>query len=160
MTMPHHALEILLTRPLVPAELRDAARVLPLATNHDTTRLMTLVRAKTPGRAAHRLRQHLATRLPVDVITTHYPDADGQVLLNLAFPPAVHATIRQAAQETGQSPELFVKLALHRALAQHASDKADRLDRAVQQLLAGTTTAHLLAAVGHALTRTPGAAPA
>ncbi|MCX4878087.1 hypothetical protein [Streptomyces sp. NBC_00847] len=160
MTMPHHALEVLLTRPLVPAELRDAARVLPLAANHDTTRLMALVRAKTPGRAAHRLRQHLATRLPVDVITTHYADADGQVLLNLAFPSAVHATIRRAAQETGQSPELFVKLALHRALAQHASDEADRLDRAVQQLLAGTTAAHLLAAVGHALTRIPGAAPA
>ncbi|MFI9568113.1 hypothetical protein [Streptomyces rishiriensis] len=160
MTMPHHALEVLLTRPLAPGELRDAARVLPLATNHDTTRLMTLVRAKTPGRAAHRLRQHLATRLPVDVITTHYPDAVGQVLLNLAFPPAVHATIRQAAQETGQSPELFVKLALHRALAQHASDEADRLDRAVLQLLAGTTAAHLMTAVGHALTRTPGAAPA
>ncbi|GAA3311921.1 hypothetical protein GCM10020295_82740 [Streptomyces cinereospinus] len=103
--MPHHALEILLTRPLVPAEFRDAARVLPLATNHDTTRLMTLVRAKTPGRAAHRLRQHLATRLPVDVITTHYPDAAGQVLLNLAFPPTVHATIRHAAHETGQSPD-------------------------------------------------------
>jgi hypothetical protein len=121
---------------------------------------MTLVRAKTPGRAAHRLRRHLAARLPVDVITTHYPDAVGQVLLNLAFPPAVHATIRHAAHEAGQSPELFVKLALHRALAQHASDEADRLDRAVQHLLAGTTAAHLLAAVGHALTRTPGAAPA
>jgi hypothetical protein len=55
--MPYHALEVLLTRPLVPAELRDAAHVLPLATNHDTTRLMTLVRAKTPGRAAHRPRR-------------------------------------------------------------------------------------------------------
>ncbi|MCW8121838.1 hypothetical protein [Streptomyces anthocyanicus] len=160
MTMPHHALEILLTRPLAPAELRDATRVLPLAANHDTTRLMALVRAKTPGRAAHRLRQRLTAQLPVDVITTHYPDTDGQVLLNLAFPPARHAAIHQAAHETGQSPELFVKLALHRALAQHASDEADRLDQAVQHLLAGTTAAHLLAAVGHALTRTPGAAPA
>jgi hypothetical protein len=158
--MPHHALEVLLTRPLAPAELRDAARVLPIATNHDTTRLMTLVRAKTPGRAAHRLRQHLTPRLPVDVITTHYPDADGQVLLNLALPSAVHTAIRQAAQEAGQSPQLFVRLALHRALAQHASDETDRLDRAVQHLLAGTTAAHLLASVGHALTRTSGAAPA
>ena len=158
--MPHHALEIILTRPLAPAELRDAARVLPLAANHDTTRLMTLVRATTSGRAAHRLRQRLSTQLPVDVITSHDPDAGGQVLLNLAFPPAVHATIRHTAHETGQSPELCVKLALHRALAQHANDEADRLDRAVQQLLAGTTAAHLLAAVGHALTRTPGAAPA
>ncbi|MGW3108339.1 hypothetical protein [Streptomyces sp. NPDC001100] len=160
MTMPHHALEILLTRPLAPAELRDAARALPLAANHDTTRLMALVRAPTPGRAAHRLRQRLAASLPVDVITTHYPDDSGQVLLNLALPPAAHATIRRAAHHAGQSPELFVKLALHRALAQHASDESDRLDRAVQQLLATTTAAHLLAAVGHALTRTSGAAPA
>ncbi|MFJ8948195.1 hypothetical protein ACIRG4_34000 [Streptomyces sp. NPDC102395] len=160
MTMPHHVLEILLTRVLAPGELRDAPRVLPLATNHATTRLMTSVRAETPGHAGHRLRQHLATRLPVDVITTHYPDVGGQVLLSLAFPPAVHATIRQAAQETRQRPELIVKLALYRALAQHASDEDDRLDRAVQQLLAGITAAHLLAAVGHALTRTPGAAPA
>ena len=52
-----------------------------------------------------------------------------------------------------------MKLALHRALAQHAGEEADRLDRAVQHLLAHTTAAHLLAAVGHALTRTPGAAP-
>ena len=156
--MPHHALEVFLTRPLVPAELRDVARVLPLAANRDTTRLMALVRAKNPGRAAHRLHQRLATRLSVDVITTHYPDADGQVLLNLAFPPAVHATIHRAAHDAGQSPE--VKLALHRALAQHASGEADRLDRAVQQLLVGTTAAHLLAAVGNALTRTPGAASA
>ena len=101
---------------------------------------MALVRAKTPGRAAHRLRQRLATRLPMDVITTHYPDADGQVLLNLAFPPAVHAP-RSAAppSETGQTPELFVKLALHRALAQHAGEETDRLDRAVQHLLTHTT---------------------
>ncbi|MFI5966399.1 hypothetical protein ACIA8J_30105 [Streptomyces asoensis] len=99
-------------------------------------------------------------RLPVDVITTHYPDANRQVLLNLAFPPAVHATIRRAAHETLQSPERFVKLALQHAMDQHASDGADRLDRAVQQLLTGTAVAHLLAAVGHALTHTPGAAPA
>ncbi|MCT9113309.1 hypothetical protein N4G69_48680 [Streptomyces mirabilis] len=157
MTVPHHALEITLTRPLTPAELHQAARALPLAANNDATRLMTLVRAKTSRRAAHRLRQRLATRLPVDVITTHYPDADGQVLFNVAFPPALHATIRHAADRLGQSPELFVKLAIHRALAQHASDEADRLDQAVRQLLARTTPAHLLSAVGYALTQLPGA---
>lgn len=48
MTMPHHALEIVLTRPLCPAALLRAARVLPLAANHDATRLMALVSAKTP----------------------------------------------------------------------------------------------------------------
>ncbi len=46
-------------------------------------------------------------------------------------------------------------LALHRALAQHADQESDRLDHAVRELLAHTTPAHLLAAVGHALTRLP-----
>lgn len=46
--MPHHALEITLTSPLSPAALHRAARVLPLAANHDSTRLMALVSAKPP----------------------------------------------------------------------------------------------------------------
>ncbi|MGX5207119.1 hypothetical protein ACWKT3_00085 [Streptomyces violaceus] len=52
-----------------------------------------------------------------------------------------------------------MELAVHRALAEHASAEADRLDRALQDLLAHTTPAHLIAAVGHALTRISGAAP-
>lgn len=48
-TMPHHALEFALTRPLTPAELRHAAQAWPLAANHDTTRLMALTGAKTPN---------------------------------------------------------------------------------------------------------------
>ena len=158
MTMPHHALEITLTRPLTPAELHTAARVLPLAANHDATRLMALVRAKAPHRAVHRLRHRLGERLPVDVITTHYPDTAGRVLLNVAFPPAVHAAIRHAAGQAGQSPGLFLNRSLERALARHASEEADRLDRAVGELLAHTTSAHLLTALGRALSRYPGAA--
>lgn len=153
--MPHHALEILLTRPLDPAELRDAARVLPLAASHDATRLMALVHAKTSHQATRRLRHRLRALLPIDVITTHYPDADRKVLLNVAFPTAAHAVLKAAARRAHQSPERFVELALHRALAQHADQETDRLDRAVRELLAHTTPAYLLAAVGHALTRLP-----
>jgi len=153
--MPYHALEIVLTRPLAPAELRDAARVLPLAANHDTTRLMALVHAKAPHQAARRLRHRLGARLPIDVITTHYPDADHKVLLNVTFPAAAHAALTAEARRAHQSPERFVELALHRALAQHADQEADCLDRAVGELLAHTTPAYLLSAVGHALTRLP-----
>ncbi|MFG2379160.1 hypothetical protein ACGFY9_47940 [Streptomyces sp. NPDC048504] len=155
MTMPHHALEIVLTRPLAQAELRGAARVLSLAANHDTTRLMTLVHAKTPHQAARRLRHRLGARLPIDVITTHYPDTDHKVLLNIDFPAATHTALTAEACRAHQSPERFVELALHRALAQHADQETDRLDRAVRELLAHTTPAHLLSAVGHALTRLP-----
>jgi len=153
--VPHHALEITLTRPLSPAALHRTARVLPLAANHDATRLMALVSAKTPHRAAHRLRHRLGTRLPIDVITTHYPDAGHNVLLNVAFPPVVHAALTAQACRAKQTPERFLELALNRALAQHADQETDRLDHAVRQLLAHTTPAYLLAAVGHALTRLP-----
>ncbi|MFJ8364596.1 hypothetical protein [Streptomyces sp. NPDC093984] len=154
--MPHHALEILLTRPLAADELRHAARIWPLAANHDATRLMALMGAKTPDRAAHRLRRRLkAARLPIDVITTHYPDANGQVLLNVAFSPAAQSVLECATRRRGQTPERFVQVALHRALAEHADQEADRLDKAVRQLLAHTTPAYLLSAVGHALTRLP-----
>ncbi|WP_086867712.1 hypothetical protein [Streptomyces viridochromogenes] len=155
MTMPHHALEIVLTRPLTPAALHRAARTLPLAANHDATRLMALAEARTPHRAAHRLRHRLGTRLPIDVITTHYPDADHKVLLNVAFPPAAHAALTADARRAHQSLERFVELALHRALARHADQETDRLDHAVCELLAHTTPAYLLSAVGHALTRLP-----
>ncbi|MFD7488715.1 hypothetical protein [Streptomyces mirabilis] len=153
--MPHHALEITLTRPLASNALRRASRGLPLAANHDATRLMALVDARTPHRAAHRLRRRLGTRLPIDVITTHYPDADHSVLLNVAFPPAAHAALTTDARRARQSPERFLELAVHRTLAEHADRETDRLDRAVSQLLAHTTPAYLLAAVGHALTRLP-----
>ncbi|MFM9458143.1 hypothetical protein [Streptomyces europaeiscabiei] len=159
MTMPHHALDITLTRPLTPAELHQATRTMPLAANHDTTHLLALVPAKTPGKALNRLRHQTGKLLPIDVITTHYPNAHGKILLNLAYPPATHADLQAAADSAGQPLRLFLQLALGRALARHASEEADRLDRAVQHLLAGTTAPHLLAAVGRTLTRTPGATP-
>jgi hypothetical protein len=153
--MPHHALEIALTRPLTTDELHHAARTWPLAANRDATRLMALMNAKTPDRAAHRLRRRLSTQLPIDVITTHYPDASGQILLNVAFPPATRTVLKAAARSTGQTPERFVELALRRALAAQADQEAERFDRELRRLLAHTTPAHLLSAVGHVLTRLP-----
>ncbi|MEU2771434.1 hypothetical protein ABZ646_00565 [Streptomyces sp. NPDC007162] len=149
----YHALEIVLTRPLTAAELRRAAQDWPLAANHDTSRLMTVAGGRSPERAVHRLHQRLTGHLPIDVITTHYPDAHGRVLLNVDFPPDAHTTLQQNARRAGLTPERFVRDALHRALAEHADREADRLDHAVRQLLDSTNPAHLLSAVGHALTR-------
>ncbi|MFG2351514.1 hypothetical protein [Streptomyces phaeochromogenes] len=159
MTMPHHALDITLTRPLTPAELRQVTRTMPLAANHDATHLLALVRAKTPDRALSRLRRQVGGRLPIDVITTHYPDPDGQILLNVAFPPSTHAALQAAADEAGQPLPVFLYLAIHRAFARHSREEANRLDQAVQHLLAHTTAPHLLAAIGRALTHAPGAVP-
>ncbi|MFE6904052.1 hypothetical protein ACFVFJ_45865 [Streptomyces sp. NPDC057717] len=152
----HHAVEISLTSPATHAELAHAARTLPLAANHDATRLMAVVHAKTPGRALHRVRRRLREALPLDAITTHYPDSSGHVLLNITLPPHADTAIRRAAASAGQKPRPFVQLALHRALAQHIEEEADLLDGAVQRLLA-TTASQLLTAVGRALTPTTGA---
>ncbi len=157
--MRHHALDITLTRALTPAELHRATRTMPFAANHDTTHLLALVRAKTPAKALNRLRHQVGGRLPIDVITTHYPDPRGQILLNLTFSPAAYAALETAAEHTRRPPHLFVQEAVHQALARHADQEADRLDRALQHLLAGTTPPHLLAAVGRMLTHTTGAAP-
>ena len=153
--MPHYALEVALTRPLTTDELHHVARTWPLAANHDATRLMALMSAKTPERAAHRLRRRLSTRLPIDVITTHYPDTSGQILLNVTFPPATRTALKSAAHHAGRTPERFIELALNQALAQHNDQEADRLEHAVHRLLAHTTPGHLLSAIGHALTRLP-----
>ncbi|MGI5461208.1 hypothetical protein ACQEWB_50305 [Streptomyces sp. CA-249302] len=153
MTVPHHALEIILTRPLAANALHRATRALPLAANHDATRLTALVEAKTAHRAARRLRHQVGARLPIDVITTHYPGTDHKVLLNIAFAPAAHAVLTAGARRARQRPERFVELALRRALAEHADQEIDRLEQAVRELLTQTTPACLLSAVGHALTR-------
>lgn len=157
--MRHHALDITLTRALTPAELHRAAHTMPLAATHDATRFLALVRAKTPAKALNRLRHQIGGRLPIDVITTHYPDPHGQILINITFSPAAHAALKAAAEQTRRPPNLFVQDAIYQALARHADQEADRLDRALQHLLAGTTPPYLLAAFGRALTHTTGAAP-
>ncbi|MFJ5035168.1 hypothetical protein ACIQB5_45730 [Streptomyces sp. NPDC088560] len=149
--MPHHALEITLTRAASTAELAFARSRMPLAPNHGTTRRMVLINA-APDQATRWPRRSPTGRSPIDVITTHYSDASGKALLNVASPPATHVTLTHAARPTtrpppgtGQSP----------GTGPARRPEADRLDREVRQLLAGTTPAHLLTAVGHARTRLP-----
>ncbi|MFF3459669.1 hypothetical protein ACFYXH_36320 [Streptomyces sp. NPDC002730] len=150
--MPHHALEITLTRPATQAELARAVRVMPLAANHDATRLMTVAKAKNPDRALSRAHHRLKELLPLDALTTHYPAPDGHVLLTPAFSPTADAFIRHAAEQMGQTPRAFLQRTIHRALARHARQEAERLDHALHALLAHTTPDQLLAAVGRTLT--------
>ncbi|MFG2651209.1 hypothetical protein [Streptomyces sp. NPDC048436] len=152
----HHALEITLTRPLTPAEHHQAARTTPLAANHDATHLMTLVPAKSPHRALRRLRRRLDPLLPIDVISTHYPDAENHILLNITLPPAALDTIRRAATAHGQSPPVFVEQTLSQAMARQTRHEADYLDLALHALLARTSAPQLLAALGRALTTAGG----
>ncbi|WP_432984847.1 hypothetical protein [Streptomyces sp. CA-135486] len=125
---------------------------MPLAASSDRTRLMTVAKAKNPDRALSRAHHRLKELLPLDVLATHYPAPDGHVLLSTAFSPTADAFIRRAAEQMGQSPRVFLQQTIHRALARHARQEAERLDHTLQALLAHTTPDHLLAAVGRALT--------
>nr|WP_329830005.1 hypothetical protein [Streptomyces sp. JV181] len=76
----HHAVEILLTQPAAPGELRQARCGVRLAASADRTRLMAVCSALSPSGALYALRRQLGARLPIHVLTTHYPDRHGQVL--------------------------------------------------------------------------------
>ncbi|MCS0605680.1 hypothetical protein NX794_31420 [Streptomyces sp. LP11] len=75
----HHAVEILLTRPADPSERRYIHNSW-LAMDADHTRLMAVCSARSPSGALYALRRQLGARLPIHVLTTHYPDRHGQVL--------------------------------------------------------------------------------
>lgn len=154
--MARHALEITLTRPVTPAELARASPALPLAANHDSTRLMAVLKAANADQALNRARRRLKGLLPIDALTTHYPDQDGQVLLSVAFSPAADAAIRRAAEHEGQEPHQFLGQVIRRALADHARREAADLDHALRSLLTRTSPDRLVAAVDRTLTHTTG----
>lgn len=131
----HHAIEITLTRPATPYELRSARRAVPLGANTDRTRLLALQRAKTPGRALRALRHRLDALLPIDVLTTHYPDRQGCVLLNVAVSRAARAAIRQAAAARGQRPRDFLSQTVTAAVTQHQEQRTRHLANQLEELL-------------------------
>ncbi|NUK06841.1 hypothetical protein HRW23_08700 [Streptomyces lunaelactis] len=123
----HHAIEITLTRPATGCELRLARRAVPLGTNTARTRLLALQRAKTPGRALRVLRHRLDALLPIDVLTTHYPDRQGCVLLNFALSHTARTAIRHAAAARSQRPRDFLSQTVTDAVALHKEERARRL---------------------------------
>lgn len=136
--MTHHVVEILLTRPVTHSELRRASRALPLGANSDGTRLMAIHPAKTPGRALKSVRRRLQHLLPLDILTTHYPDPSGQVILNVEFGPAPWRLIGVAAAARGQRPAEYVGQSLTEALRRSDQER----DRALTAQLEGMLAHH------------------
>ncbi|MFF8536942.1 hypothetical protein ACF07B_34110 [Streptomyces sp. NPDC015532] len=147
----HHAIEITLSRPATHCELRRACRAVPLGANTDHTRLLALQRAKTPGRALRTLRNRLDALLPIDVLTTHYPDRQGCVLLNVAFSRAVHTAVRQAAAARGQRPRDFLRKTVTADVVQHHEERARHLTNQLEGLLAQYNPEDLLLCAANTL---------
>lgn len=128
-------MEIVLTRSATRRELHRACRAVPLVANADRTRLMTVRPAKSPGRALRSLRHELDRLLPIDVLTTHYPDASGKVLINLVLTRATRSVIRQAAAVHGQKPAEFVARIVGAAVERDKQDRAQQLAVQLRGLL-------------------------
>lgn len=162
--MPFHAIDVALTRPCTRAELDRAAKAssLPLAADADSRHLMAVVRAKTPAKALRHTRRLLGPQLPIDVITSHYPDASGHVLLNVDIPDDTYRHLQRTARHHHRSPAAQLRDAVLQELAHAERDQARMLDAALGNLLARSTPHQLLAATARTLDRTAtthGAAP-
>ncbi|MER6352416.1 hypothetical protein ABT186_11335 [Streptomyces sp. NPDC001634] len=146
-----HAVEIILTRPVTGAELHRACRRVPLAANMDRTRLMAVHRAKSPGRALRSLRHELDRLLPIDVLMTHYPDAAGHVLLNIAFTRAMCSAISRAATARGQKPAGFLSRTIVNAVERDERARTRHLTAQLQDLLVQHTPEAVLACAARVL---------
>ncbi|MER6248894.1 hypothetical protein [Streptomyces griseorubiginosus] len=116
-----------------------------MAANADRTRLMTVHAGRSPRRALHTLRCQLDTRLPIDVLSTHYPDRHGQVLLNVALGHRTSQLLRQAAVATGQRPRDVLRERVTEAVARDEQRRAQLLTARLEDLLAQHTPEEVLA---------------
>ncbi|MFI8170916.1 hypothetical protein ACIGAN_31855 [Streptomyces sp. NPDC085931] len=144
-----HAVEIILTRPATPGELRHARCSVPVSANADRTRLIAVHDARSSGGALHTLRRRLDALLPIDVLTTHYPDRRGRVLLNVALPHAADQALRRAAAATGQRPQDVLRRRVSEALARDEQDRAQLLVARLEGLLAHHTPEEVLTSVAN-----------
>ncbi|MGW1002053.1 hypothetical protein [Streptomyces sp. NPDC002520] len=141
---PLRAVEITLTRPATHSELRHARESVRLAANADRARLMAVQGARSAGGALHVLRRRLGTRLPIDIMTTHYPDRRGQVLINIALSHRTDAVLRRAAAARGQRPQDVLGQCVTSDLARHEQERARRLEDRFESLLAHHTLEEVL----------------
>ncbi|MEU9397445.1 hypothetical protein AB0D86_46640 [Streptomyces sp. NPDC048324] len=133
---PHHAVEITLTRPATPGELWHARRGAPLAANVDRTRLMAVHGARSLGGALHTLRHRMDALLPIDVLSTHYPNQHGQILLNVALNHTADRALRRDAAVVGQRPQDLLRWRETAALTREEHERARRLENRLKSLLA------------------------
>ncbi|MFC9629047.1 hypothetical protein ACFTY8_07085 [Streptomyces mirabilis] len=141
----HYAVEISLPRPASALELHWARHGVTFAANADRTRLMTVQRGNSPGHALHRLRRQLDTVLPIDVLTTHYPDRQGRVLLNVVLSRRADAQFRRAAAASGQRPRDILGERITASLTREQHQRRHRLEAQLQRLLTHNTPEEVLA---------------
>ncbi|MFD3840258.1 hypothetical protein ACFWWC_28995 [Streptomyces sp. NPDC058642] len=136
---PAYAVEILLTRPATHRELQRAREHVRLAANADRARLMAIQSALSPGHAMHVLRRRLGTRMPIDILTTHYPDGQGKVQLNIALTHSADTALRRTAAARRQVSAGCLGRCVAARLVRHEEERARHLEGLLANLLARHT---------------------
>nr|WP_202458835.1 hypothetical protein [Streptomyces sp. SID5464] len=134
-----------MTRPASARELHRARCCVTFAANADRTRLMTVQSGKSAGRALHRLRRRLDSALPIDVLSTHYPDRHGRVLLNVVLSRRANAQIRQEAATSGARAGEVLSERITVGLAREQRERHQRLESRLRSLLTHHTPEEVLA---------------
>ncbi|MGY1584721.1 hypothetical protein [Streptomyces sp. MN13] len=155
MTTHQYAVEISLTKPATARELDRARHRLRFAANADRTRLMTVQSDTSPSRALHRLRRRLDTLVPIDVLSTHYPDRHGRVLLNVELGRDTDTAIHREAASSGRRPQDVLGERITTALIRERRERRHRLESQLSALLAEHTPADLLVCVATLLAKAP-----
>jgi hypothetical protein len=125
------------------------------AASADRTRLMTVQSSTSPGRALHRLRRRLCTVMPIDVLSTHYPDRHGRVLLNVDLGRDINSAIHREAAATGQRPQDVLGERITTALTRERRERRHRLEARLNGLLAEHTPEDVLACAVALLEKAP-----
>ncbi|MEJ8658832.1 hypothetical protein [Streptomyces sp. MS1.AVA.4] len=140
-----YAVEISLTRLASAGELHRARHRVMFAANAEGTRLMTVQSGKSLGRALRRLRRRLGSVLPIDVLSTHYPDRHGHVLLNVVLSRRADAQIRREAAASGSRPGEVLRERITASLAREQRERHHRLESQLRRLLTHHTPEEVLA---------------
>ncbi|CCK28835.1 hypothetical protein BN159_4456 [Streptomyces davaonensis JCM 4913] len=135
--MTLHAVEITLTRSVDAVELRAAQEdsSLPMAAAGDRRRLVILVSAKNERQAMRKIWKRLEDALPIDVLCSLFPGADGKYLMSIPMSDATHERIRERAVAEGKTPEEYLQEAIAQALARDRSARQAQLACALNELL-------------------------
>ncbi|MGW6890329.1 hypothetical protein [Streptomyces chartreusis] len=104
-----------------------------------------------PSRTLHALRRRLGTRLPIDYLTTHYPDRYQQVLLNIDLDATVHEALCREAAALGLRPQELLGRRLRAAVARDSRERARRLEEQLGSVLAHYTPEEVLSGVARRL---------
>jgi hypothetical protein len=147
--VPLYAIEIHLTRPARRVELRAAVRSsrMKLAPTEGLDRIAVLVTAEDERGAIRNVWDRLENVIPIDVLTSVFPNSDGKYTLSFPLPTDALRHISARAAAAGCTPEKLIQDAIAEALARDRTSRRSHLDSRLNELLRDFAPADVVDAI-------------